>query len=105
MPRDLFYGVVILHGLFYGMAFGVRSAIFMGMTNPAVAATQFTAFMAMSNLAVSLANYWQGIVAERIDYAAVLYLDALIGLSVILLIPFLRGRERTIELKPSVEAT
>lgn len=103
VPRDLFYGVVVLHGLFYGMAFGVRSAIFMGMTNPAVAATQFTAFMAMSNLAVSVANYWQGIVAERIDYAAVLYLDALIGLLVILLIPFLRGRERTIERKPAVQ--
>ena len=103
VPRDLFYGVVILHGLFYGMAFGVRSAIFMGMTNPAVAATQFTAFMAMSNLAVSMANYWQGIVAERIDYAAVLYIDALIGLLVILLIPFLRGRERAGELKPAVE--
>ena len=103
VPRDLFYGIVILHGLFYGMAFGVRSAIFMGMTNPAVAATQFTAFMAMSNLAVSMANYWQGIVAERIDYAAVLYIDALIGLLVILLIPFLRGREKTTELKPSVE--
>ena len=43
VPQNLFYGIVIIHGLFYGMAFGVRNAIFMGMTNPAVAATQFTA--------------------------------------------------------------
>ena len=97
VSRDIFYGVVILHGLFYGMAFGVRSAIFMGMTNPAVAATQFTAFMAMSNLAISVANYWQGMVAERIDYAAVLYLDALIGVLVVLLIPFLHPRENKVD--------
>jgi len=91
----VFYGVVISHGLFYGMAFGVRSAIFMGMTNPAVAATQFTAFMAMSNLAISFGNYWQGMIAERIDYAAVLYVDSLLGLLVILLIPFLQSREES----------
>ena len=46
-------------------------------------------------LAVSIGNYWQGIVAERFDYAAVLYLDALFGALVVLLIPFLRSREDT----------
>lgn len=92
VPLLQFYSIIIIHGLFYGMAFGVRNAIFMGLTNPAVAATQFTAFMAMSNLAISVANYWQGIVAERIGYSTVLYLDALIGVLVILLIPFLRKR-------------
>jgi len=94
VPLGLFYGIVIAHGLFFGMAFGVRNAIFMGMTNPAVAATQFTAFMAMSNLAISIGNYWQGVVAERVDYAAALYLDSLFAVLVIGLIPFLRGREQ-----------
>jgi MFS family permease len=93
VPSHLFYGIIIAHGFFYGMAYGVRNAIFMGMTNPAVAATQFTAFMAMSNLAISLTNYWQGIVAERIDYAAVFYVDSLLAVLAILLIPFLRDRK------------
>jgi len=93
VPQNLFYGIVIIHGLFYGMAFGVRNAIFMGMTNPAVAATQFTAFMGMSNLAISFGNYWQGMVAERMDYAAVFYLDSLFAILAILVIPFLRDRE------------
>jgi len=75
------------------MAYGVRNAIFMGMTNPRVAATQFTAFMGMSNLAISFGNYWQGMVAERIDYAAVFYVDALFVLAVVLVIPFLKRRE------------
>jgi len=93
VPIDLFYAVIILHGLFYGMTFGLHAAIFMGMTNPAVAATQFTAFMAMTNLAISVGNYWQGMVAERFDYAMVLYLDALIAIVPLSLIPFLRNRE------------
>ena len=90
---SLFSGIIIAHGLCFGMAYGVRNAIFMGMTNPVVAATQFTAFMGMANMAISMANYWQGIVAERMGYAAVLYLDALFALLVILVVPFLRSRE------------
>jgi PAT family beta-lactamase induction signal transducer AmpG len=93
VPIATLFGVIIAHGLFFGMAYGVRPAIFMGMTNPAVAATQFTAFMGMGNLAISMGNYWQGIVAERFDYAAVLYLDALFVLVPLCLIPFLRNRE------------
>tara|TARA_B100000959_G_scaffold277708_1_gene334735 strand:- start:893 stop:2206 length:1314 start_codon:yes stop_codon:yes gene_type:complete len=88
-----FYAAILLHGLFFGMGTGLNAAVFMGMTNPLVAATQFTAFMAMSNLAISMANYWQGRVAEAIDYAAVLYLDSLLVVLPLLLIPFLKNRE------------
>lgn len=91
----LFVSVIIAHGLFFGMSYGSRNAIFMGMTNPAVAATQFTAFMGMSNLAISIGNSWQGVVAERMGYAQVLYLDAVIALLVIAVIPFLRSREES----------
>jgi PAT family beta-lactamase induction signal transducer AmpG len=102
VPMDTFYGLIIAHGVFYGMAYGVRNAIFMGMTNPAVAATQFTAFMGMSNLAISIGNYWQGVVAERFDYATVLYFDAAIAVLVILVIPFLRKREAPV-VPPAIE--
>ena len=88
-----FHGAIIAHGLFFGASYGASNAIFMGMTNPAVAATQFTAFMGMSNLAISYGNYWQGIVAERMGYATVLYADAAFALLVIGVIPFLRPRE------------
>jgi len=90
---QLFYAVIVLHEFIYGMAFGLHAAVFMGMTNPAIAATQFTAFMAMSNLAISMANFWQGIVADRFDYSVVLYLDALLVLAPLAVIPFLRNRE------------
>lgn len=96
VAASFFFGSIIAHGFFFGVGYGVRSAIFMGMTNPAVAATQFTAFMGMSNLAISYGNYWQGIVAERMGYAAVLYADAAIALLVIGVIPFLRSREESV---------
>jgi len=99
-----FHASIIAHGLFFGVAYGSRSAIYMGMTNPAVAATQFTAFMGMCNLAVSIGNYWQGMVAERMGYAQALYLDAAIALLVIGLVPFLRGREERPEARERVTA-
>jgi MFS transporter, PAT family, beta-lactamase induction signal transducer AmpG len=102
VPLGLFSGIIVAHGLCFGLAYGVRNAIFMGMTNPAVAATQFTAFMGMSNMAISFANYWQGIVAERMGYAAVLYLDALFAVLMIMVIPFLRTREEELGSKRRV---
>jgi MFS family permease len=93
VPLGQFYGLVVLHGLFYGMAFALGVAIFMGMTNPVVAATQFTAFMAMGNLAISMGNYWQGVVAERIGYDVVFYVDALLVLLPLLVLPFVRERK------------
>ena len=93
IPIAQFYSAIVMHGLLFGMAFAVSKAIFMGMTNPVVAATQFTAFMAMSNLAISMANYWQGIVAERIGYATALYWDAFLVVFPLMIIPFLRNRE------------
>jgi PAT family beta-lactamase induction signal transducer AmpG len=105
VPIGAYYAVVICFGLFFGMAFGQRAAIFMGMTNPAVAASQFTAFMAMSNLIISITNYWQGIIAERFDYALVLYLDAAFVIVSLLIIPFLRNREEQPDALNSVRSS
>jgi PAT family beta-lactamase induction signal transducer AmpG len=68
----LLCATILSHSLLFGMAYAVRIAIFMGMTNPAVAATQFTAYMALSNVAISVGNYWQGAVAERMNYQTAL---------------------------------
>ncbi len=93
IPIALFRTLILSHALLFGMGYAVRVAVFMGMTNPAVAATQFTAYMAISNLAISMGNYWQGIVAGRIDYSTALYLDAAIVVLTLCVIPFLRDRE------------
>lgn len=95
IPVHIFIGAILVHAHIYGMAFAVRAAIFMGMTNPLVAATQFTTYMALSAVAISIGNYWQGAVAERFDYSTALYIDAAIVVLALSVLPFLKDREPT----------
>ena len=73
-----------------GLMYGTRSAVFMDITNPAVAATQFTAYMALMNLAIAFSATWQGVAIEALGYPMTLLLDALIGPLGLLLLPALR---------------
>jgi len=73
-----------------GLMYGTRSAIFMDVTNPAVAATQFTAYMAMMNLAISYSATWQGIAIEALGYPKTLLIDAVIGLLCLAVLPFIK---------------
>ncbi len=93
IPIQVFIATILSHSLLFGMAFAVRVAIFMGMTNPLVAATQFTTYMALSNVAISLGNYWQGVVAERFDYSTALYIDSAIVILALCVLPFLKDRQ------------
>lgn len=78
--------------LFVGMHYGTSAAIFMGLTNPAIAATQFTGFMALRNLTISYTNAWQGAAVDSWDYSTMFYIDAALAILPILLIPFLVER-------------
>jgi len=79
-------GYAALQGLMYG----TRSAIFMDVTNPQVAATQFTAYMALMNLATSYSATWQGLAIETIGYPRTMLIDALFGLACLLLLPLMK---------------
>lgn len=72
-----------------GLMYGTRSAIFMGITNPRVAGTQFTAYMAMMNLAIAFSATWQGIAIEALGYPLTLLFDALVGLLCLAFLPAL----------------
>lgn len=73
-----------------GLMYGTRSAIFMDVTNPAVAATQFTAYMAMMNLAIAYSATWQGIAIEALGYPKTLLIDAVTGVLCLAVLPFIR---------------
>ena len=81
--------------LFMGMHYGTAAAVFMGLTNPVIAATQFTGFMALRNLTISYTNTWQGAAADAWGYGTLLYADAFIAALPLLLIPFLSERRAT----------
>ena len=86
--RALCIGYAFVQGLTYGSS----TALFMDITTPAVAATQFTAYMALGNLATSYTATWQGFSAEHYGYPLTLGLDAAVGLICIATLPLLGPR-------------
>jgi PAT family beta-lactamase induction signal transducer AmpG len=91
---------IAAYTLAFGLARGASTGLFMRLTSPAVAATQFTAYMALFNLGSTYSSSWQGWYVDQFGYAAVLRLDALLGCVALLVLPWLRPVER---LKPAPE--
>lgn len=82
-PADLlriFWIACIAYSLFVGLMYGTRTALFMDVCNPAVAATQFTAYMSLLNVAIWYSATWQGWAIERFGYPKTLAADAAIGM-------------------------
>ena len=84
----------LAYSVFQGLMYGTRSAIIMDITNPKVAATQFTAYMAMMNLAIAIAPAGRAWPSEAWGYPVTLLVDAITGLACLLLLPALK-RETT----------
>ena len=77
--------------VFSGLIYGTFAALYMDVTNPKVAGIQFTAYMALANLAIAFAATWQGIAAEAWGYPTALLLDALAGWLCLLLLPWIKS--------------
>ena len=87
---NTFWAATIAFNVFQGLYYGVRSALFMDVTTRAVAATQFTAYMAMANLVISYTSWWQGLSIVRWGYPVTLAMDAAFGLVVLFLLPLMK---------------
>lgn len=85
---------VTAYSLFYGIYQGAGSGMFMQLSSKAVAATQFTAFMALSNLSSSYSSLWQGRSVDQSGYAATLKLDAALGFTGLLVLYWLRPKRQ-----------
>jgi PAT family beta-lactamase induction signal transducer AmpG len=92
-PRGLsveqYYWASLAFSACMGLHFATSAALFMGLTSPLVAATQFTGYMALRNVTISYSNWWQGAVVGAHGYAAALYIDAALVVLPLLLLPFL----------------
>lgn len=84
-----FWGAVLVYNVFQGLYYGVRAALFMDITTPRVAATQFTAYMAMQNFVIAYTANWQGWLVERWGYPRTLAVDCLFGLVGLILLPLM----------------
>ena len=85
-----FWFAVLSYNVFQGLYYGIRTALFMDVTVPKVAATQFTAYMALMNLAISYSATWQGSAVVRWGYPVTLLLDAAFGMVCLLCLPFMK---------------
>jgi len=85
----------IVYSVFQGLMYGTRTALFMDICTPAVAATQFTAYMALLNVVITYSAFWQGRAIEVWGYPATLAIDAAAGLICILLLPLTRKTAAT----------
>jgi PAT family beta-lactamase induction signal transducer AmpG len=91
-----FWAACIVYNIFQGLYYGIRTALYMDITNPAVAATQFTAYMALLNLCISYTAWWQGHVVEWLGYPMTLVLDCAFGMSALLLLPLMKPRRASL---------
>ena len=89
-----FWATCIVYNIFQGLYYGIRSALFMDVTTPAVAATQFTAYMALQNLCIAYSAYWQGFAVTRLGYPTTLVIDCVVGLVGLLLLPLMTPRPK-----------
>lgn len=99
-----FWTACLAHAVFNGLMYGTRTALFMDVTTPAVAATQFTAYMSLLNLVIQFSARWQGLALERWGYPTTLTIDGAVGLLCLALLPFMTGRRREARGELSSEA-
>jgi len=90
-----FWTMVITFNWFNGLMYGASIALYMDVTTARVAATQFTAYMAIANLCTSYSAVWQGRAIERFGYPITLLLDGTFGLVALVLLPFMTPLPRT----------
>ncbi|MGE5610220.1 MAG: MFS transporter, partial [Bacillota bacterium] len=87
-----FWIASVVYAISQGLMYGTRTAAFMDICTPQVAATQFTAYMALLNVVISYSSSWQGWTIEHWGYPITLVLDGVLGLACIAVLPFMKPR-------------
>lgn len=87
----------LVYSVFQGLMYGIRSAFFMDIVEPRIAATHFTACMALLNLVTIYSYWWQGKATTPVadhgwgfTYLQIFLLDAAIGAVFLLILPFVK---------------
>ncbi len=99
-----FWVSCLVYNVFQGLYYGIRSALYMDVTTPQVAATQFTAYMALLNVVIIYTSIWQGFAVTKIGYPNTLVLDSVLGLLPIALLPLVTPPKRKVLAAPKPPA-
>jgi len=91
----------MVYSLFNGLMYGIRTAFFMDVVEPRIAATHFTACMALLNLSTVYSYWWQGKAITSLadggwgfTYLRIFLMDAAIGAVFLLVLPFMKIHRR-----------
>jgi len=94
----------MVYAVFQGLMYGIRTAFFMDVVEPRIAATQFTACMALLNLVTVYSYWWQGKAITPLSeggwgftYLGIFLLDAAAGAVFLLILPFAKIHPRSVE--------
>ena len=96
----------MVYALFNGLMYGIRTAFFMDIVEPRIAATHFTACMALLNLVTVYSYWWEGKAITSLaeggwgfTYLQIFLVDAAAGAVFLLILPFMRLHPRSHETK------
>ena len=88
----------MVYSVFNGLMYGIRTAFFMDVVQPRIAATHFTACMALTNVSMVYSYWWQGKAITPIaddgwgfTYLNIFLLDAALGAVFVFLLPFAKS--------------
>lgn len=87
----------LVYVVFQGLMYGIRTAFFMDIVEPRIAATHFTACMALLNVVTIYSYWWQGKAITPLadegwgfTYLQIFLLDAALGAVFLLILPFMK---------------
>ncbi len=87
----------MVYSVFQGLMYGIRTAYCMDLVDPRIAATHFTAYMALLNLVTVYSYWWEGKAITPLGdggwgltYLQVFVADAVLGALFLPLLPFVR---------------
>ena len=93
----------LVYSVFQGLMYGIRTAFYMDIVEPRIAATHFTACMALLNVVTVYSYWWQGKAVTPLaqggwgyTYLHIFLLDATLGAVFLLLLPFVKPAERAV---------
>jgi len=105
-PREdalirMWWIAALVFSVFNGLMYGIKTAFFMDIVNPKIAATHFTALMAMSNLMIAYTAVWQGKALSTQAWGWSLWniflFDTLLGLAFLAVIPFVKPKQISVD--------
>jgi MFS transporter, PAT family, beta-lactamase induction signal transducer AmpG len=92
----------LVFSVFNGLMYGIRTAFFMDIIEPRIAATHFTACMALMNVVTIYSYWWQGRAITPVakegwgmSYLNIFLLDAALGALFLLVLPFVKPAPKT----------